>query len=712
MPPMTAASGPWHSCARLLVGDMHVSKIEYPTTLATGLLCLLLAMAGCTLFKGDNAPIPVQGSVNSVVASDGSLHTHFNVVIGSRFNGKLPEDIDSIAVSSPDGTPLLRKESLTYDPQWRTFWCSRLDAPALGTYTFEVASGERSGRATDRQTTIRSLPSPDTSRFHPAAEETVACTPPVFVWQRPTARQPLFYQLDIRDADHRYAFRSPYVRDMASLRLPANTLNPNQRYQWRIRVADGPDWVSLNNRSQSIWVPFATGPSLDACIFRYRPPDDSEGDWEVSSLQAQGVDARKINDLMNRILDGRMKGIHSILLIKNGKLVLEEYFGGYHRNRIHSVQSVTKSVTSTLIGIAKDRGAGIVLDDQLATVLPEYKALLASAGKSDIIIEHVLTMRAGLAWNEWHAPSSLQHMYASSDAIGYVLGKKRVDPPGQRFYYSTGLSTVLGRVLENTTGLDAIQYARAHLFGPLGITDTHWGKTADGSVSTGAALFLRPRDMAKIGYLFLKDGIWKGRQIVSEAWVRASTTAHVTGDLISGTGYGYQWWRGTSRIGDRDIDAFYAAGHGGQFIVQIPELDAVLVITSTVDDNAGDFRGYSIIENDILPALLHVAPGATIAPYTADTYRRITGQYRWHEARLNLKVFIDEGKLYGQTVLFDRRFELLPVDRNHFVCVSDDVGNFRLEINEDAQGNVEGLKLVIGFGNLPFKRTRPLLLGF
>jgi CubicO group peptidase (beta-lactamase class C family) len=321
-------------------------------------------------------------------------------------------------------------------------------------------------------------------------------------------------------------------------------------------------------------------------------------------------------------------------------------------------------------------------------------------------------MRAGLEWNEMHAPSSLQQMIWSNDAIKYVLERKLVDSPGQRFFYNTGLSTVLGRILKNTTGSDAVQYADAHLFSPLGITDYYWGKVADGSISTGAALFLRPRDMAKLGYLFLRDGAWKDKQIVSKKWVRESIYPHVTGDLISGTGYGYQWWRGTTRIGDRDIDAYYAAGHGGQFIVQIPSLDVITVITSQYDDNnAGDFRAYSVLENYIIPAVLQTDPVIKISPFKAENYRQITGKYRWPEAKLNLKIFIDNGKIYGETILFDGKFELLPVKKGRFMCVSEDVGNFWLDVMEDSNRDIEGIKLVIGFSNLPFKKTRGLFFG-
>jgi len=691
---------------------MHLLRKELLPDLSSGVLVFFLIITGCVNQVRDSDKIPIEGAVYSVHRSDGSQKTYIDVVIGRRFTGKLPDDIDSIIVSGPDGNLSLDKDDFNYNPQWRAFWSVRSGFPKVGTYTFNVTSGKRSGQAMDTQSTVTKIPLLDARKFHPARRETVTCTPPIFSWQRLNSDRPLFYQVEIRDINRNHVYRSQYVRDMKSVRLPPDTLNSKKTYQWRVRVADGADGLSLSNRSQSSWVSFTTNKNLDICKYSYHTPINIDGSWEVSSLEEQEVDPQKISELMHQILNNNLKNIHSILLIKKGKLILEEYFWGYHRNLIHSVQSVTKSVTSILIGIAKDQEEKIVLDGKLTTYLPEYKDLISNNGKSEITLEHLLTMRAGLEWNEMHAPSSLKHMIESSDAIKYVLERKLVDPPGQRFFYSTGLSTVLGRILKNTTGSDAVQYADAHLFTPLGITDYYWGKVADGSISTGAALFLRPRDMAKLGYLFLKDGAWKDKQIVSKKWVRESIYPHVTGDLISGTGYGYQWWRGTTRIGDRDIDAFYAAGHGGQFIVQIPSLDVITVITSQYDDNnAGDFRAYSILENYIIPAVLQTNPVRKIPPFNVERYRHITGKYRWPKAKLNLKIFIDNGNIYGETILFDGKFELLPVKKDRFMCVSKDVGNFWLDIIEDSKGNIEGLKVIIGFSNLPFKRKRGLFFG-
>jgi CubicO group peptidase (beta-lactamase class C family) len=675
-------------------------------------------LAGHGKIAAANEEIPIRGAIYSVHRSDGTHKTYIDVFIGRKFAGRVPDDIDSIVVSGPNGDLSIDMDDFNYNPQWRSFWTVRPGPPEVGRYTFKVTSGKRSGLATDTQSTVQKIPLPETQEFHPSRGETITCTPPTFSWQRLISDRPLFYQVEIRDANQRHVYRTSYVQEMESVRLPPEILSANNTYQWRVRAADGPDWLSLNNRSQSRWVSFSTNKTLDICKYRYHEPIHIDGSWEVSSLDEHEIDSKKIRELMHQIYANNLKNIHSILLIKNGKLILEEYFHGYHRNLKHHVASVTKSVTSILIGIARDQGGKIVLDKKLITYLPEYKDVLSNGAKSEITLAHLLTMRAGLEWNEF-SRKNFQHLYyESGDAIKYILEKKLVDAPGQRFFYSTGLSTVLGRILKNTTGLDADRFAADYLFTPLGISDYYWNRAHDGTVLTGSSLYLRPRDMAKLGYLFLKDGVWKDKQIVSKKWVRESIFPHVTypndkGDLISGTGYGYQWWRGTSRIGDRDIEAFYAAGHGGQFSCIIPRLDTIIVITSQIDNNdTGDFRAYSVIDNYIIPAVLQTERVSKIPPFDVENYHCVTGKYQWPKADLNLKIFIDSGKLYGETILFDDKFELLPFEKNRFMCISEDVGTFWLDIIEDSKGDIEGVKVVIGFSYIPFKRKRGLFFGF
>jgi len=657
--------------------------------------------------------LSASGAVYSVHRSDGSTKTYIDVGIGRNFTGKLPDDIDTINVSGPSGILPIDKTDFNYNPQWRAFWVVRPGLPEIGTYTFKITSGNKIVVATDEQSTIRVLPIPDTGTFHPGRWETVRCTPPVFSWQMPNHDTALFCQVEIRDRHRRHVYRTRYVPDMDSVRLPPDILDPETTYQWRVRVADGPDWLSLNNRSQSHWVTFSTEKNLNRCSYRYHPPPETGDGWETSTLSEHGVDRKVIGRLMHEIFANHLKNVHSVLVIKNGKLILEEYFNGQHRNLNHDMRSFTKSVTSVLFGIAKGQGKRVELGDKLFSLLPEYAELATDQRKKKITLKDLLTMRAGLAWNENARLYSIPPMYRSKDSIRYVLEKKQIALPGETFLYSSGVSTVLGKILKNITGTDADRFAAEHLFGPLGIADYRWEKLPDGNVTTGWGLHIRTRDMAKIGVLFLENGVWRGERIVPQSWVEASVFPHVKDSYVVGGEYGYQWWRGTGTIGDQEVNAFFAAGHGGQYMFVFPDLELVVAFTNQADNNiGGDFRTLSMLENYILPAVLQPPPGQDAPSVVLDEANHFTGKYSSAKTGVTMKIFTEKDRLFGKSILIEDIFELLPRGKGRFVGVSKDMGNFRLEFVATPESvAVTGVEVYIGFSRLQFDRTRSLFFG-
>jgi CubicO group peptidase (beta-lactamase class C family) len=342
--------------------------------------------------------------------------------------------------------------------------------------------------------------------------------------------------------------------------------------------------------------------------------------WESASPADEGVDAAMLSAMLERVRSGAYRNVHSVIIARNGKLVVEEYFPRTEGDRREQAlrraspvesTSATKSVTSILIGVAIDRGLVRGADERLSTFFPEYADVFAAdPAKAKLTLTDLLTMTAGLAWDEWTLPytdSRNDHvaMVRSDDPIRYVLERPVVAAPGEKFTYNSGLSIVLGQVISKASGLRADKFAERHLFEPLGITDFYWLKYPDEIVQTGGGLYLRPRDMAKLGQLFLGGGRWKGEQVVSEAWVKASTTAHVDAGKISpaakANGYGYQWWLGSFRAGDRDVPSYSARGRGGQFIMVLPDQQMVVVFTSPPDSPLM-FQPLDIITRDILPA--------------------------------------------------------------------------------------------------------------
>jgi len=199
---------------------MRLLRKELLMALSSGALFSFLIITGCIKQDTANLEIPIKGAVYSVHRSDGSQKTYIDVEIGRQFSGRLPDDIDSIIVSGPHGDLSINKDDFNYNPQWRAFWTVRPGVPEIGTYTFKVASGNRNGLATDIQSNVIRIPLPDTNKFFPARGETVTCTPPIFSWQKLNNDRPLFYQVEIRDINRKHVYRSHYVKDMESVRLP------------------------------------------------------------------------------------------------------------------------------------------------------------------------------------------------------------------------------------------------------------------------------------------------------------------------------------------------------------------------------------------------------------------------------------------------------------------------------------------------------------
>jgi CubicO group peptidase (beta-lactamase class C family) len=300
------------------------------------------------------------------------------------------------------------------------------------------------------------------------------------------------------------------------------------------------------------------------------------------------------------------QGIRSLLVQRHGVLIAEEYFQGAAADSLYQVWSVTKSVMSILAGIALDRDDLTSLDQTLADFLPPVVDSLPD-DKGGITVRQLLTMTCGLEWHELDGGGQYGEWVRSPDMVEYVIDLPWQYPPGEVFHYHTGCTHLLSVVLTEATGTPMLEFARHNLFEPLGIEDAEWWTDERGYFTGGMGLHLRPRDMMRIGELFLREGRWDGAQVVPAAWVRESTSAHVsTGPAIPfGHEYGYLWWvgRGQGR------DFYFANGYGGQFILVSPELDLVVVATSTWRDftwqEAGAQWGgvIDVVVNGVLPAV-------------------------------------------------------------------------------------------------------------
>ena len=299
-------------------------------------------------------------------------------------------------------------------------------------------------------------------------------------------------------------------------------------------------------------------------------------EWKTSTPEAQGMDVAKLM-IADEFVKERLPDAFSLLVVRNGYLVFEQYYSYGSIFRQSVVHSVTKSVTSALIGIALEKGYLKSLDQKLADFFPEYITAESDPRKMEITIRHLLTMSAGFEWDD-RGPS-MKEWYFSSNWIKGAIQLPQVDDPGSVFTYNSSTSHLLSAILTTSTKNKTLDFARQTLFEPLGITSAYWHTDPKGYNIGGFGLSLPARDLAKIGFLYLNDGYWEGTSIVPYTWVRESTQQKIQayGHPVYGRfGYGYQWWV-------KEVDgcrSFRAWGRRGQFIVVVPELDLVIAVTS------------------------------------------------------------------------------------------------------------------------------------
>jgi CubicO group peptidase (beta-lactamase class C family) len=349
----------------------------------------------------------------------------------------------------------------------------------------------------------------------------------------------------------------------------------------------------------------------------YVAPEATDDGWACAALDSVGIDRDAILALIHRIVDGEYDDLHGMLLVKEDALVLEEYFadrGRMHgsalrrifRDKLHHLGSTTKSVTSLLIGIAIDKGMIESVDVPVFDFFPEYEQLRTSE-KDRILLRHLLTMTAGLEWEQFRYDCSDPRndgarMWRVGDVLEYTLSKPCVAVPGEEFEYSNGVSTLLGGVLRNATGMEADAFAEEHVFRKLGISDYEWTRYPDGSLETDGGLALRLRDLAKIGRLFLDGGEWEGDRVVSREWVEASTGRQIK-LRGQGAGYGYKWQQMSLEYDDGTISYYFMPGYGGNILAVFPALDLVVAFTGANYD--WDVRSVyrEMLQDRLIPAL-------------------------------------------------------------------------------------------------------------
>jgi len=303
--------------------------------------------------------------------------------------------------------------------------------------------------------------------------------------------------------------------------------------------------------------------------------------WRSCDPEEVGMDPKKLKELNEeiRVLLEMQVDVHSILIVRKGYIVAEQYYSEeYGPADQHRIHSCTKSITSALLGIANREGLLSSVDQKMIDFFPEYSIENLSDDKRDISLEHLLTMSSGLEWYEIEYPygddrNTFRQWYDGGATVKYVLDRPTIAMPGEEFAYSTGSSHVLSAVVKKLTGIRADSFAMEQLFKPLGIDDFYWPTDDEGVPLGGAGMWLEPRDMARFGYLYQKNGAWDGAQIVPEDWVERSQQKHIERKYIPDSYYGYQFWVS-------DYGTYSAVGYQGQWITIVPELELVVVFNN------------------------------------------------------------------------------------------------------------------------------------
>ncbi len=308
--------------------------------------------------------------------------------------------------------------------------------------------------------------------------------------------------------------------------------------------------------------------------------------WQTAPPDELDIDPGQLQALLQAI-PGQAPNLSSVMVVQHGQVALEAYFNGAGPATRKEIYSVTKSFIATLIGIAIDQGLIANVDTRVLSFFPARTVQNPSPEKDALTLKHVLSMSTGFKWSE----ADISTLYSSPDWTQYMLDLPIVETPGTRFNYCTGCSHLLSAILTQATGMDALTFAEIYLFDPLEIRGAQWKTSREGLPIGGWGLELTTSDLARLGYLYLRRGVWDARLLLSNFWVQAASfpTIQANPDM----NYGYQWWIRPS------IHGYAALGREGQMIAVIAERDMVVVFTASGVEHDVEFN---LIEKYLLPA--------------------------------------------------------------------------------------------------------------
>lgn len=357
----------------------------------------------------------------------------------------------------------------------------------------------------------------------------------------------------------------------------------------------------LNNKvkfPKEMWFPRLS--TAKANTYSFHQPQQIKDGLTTANLDNTGLDKNLLHEMMVKIIEGKYPNVHSILILKDGKLVFEEYFYEHTINKLHELRSATKSFVSALTGIAIDKGFIKSKNETILSFFPEYTIANNFEEKKKITIENLLTNQSGLDCDVSN-PNSVGNettMNNSDDWVQFTLDLPMTESAGGKGMYCSGNPITLGKIIEKTTKQSLPEFAKENLFHPLAIKSFVWNFKPDkSSVETFCQVYLTSRAMAKFGLLYLNKGNWNGKQIISKDWVEQSLKKH---SVVQGVDYGYLWWNKYLEVDGTKYYTFGAQGNGGQKIYLLQEQNMVIVITG------GNYNSQSpsdeLIKKYVLPS--------------------------------------------------------------------------------------------------------------
>lgn len=446
---------------------------------------------------------------------------------------------------------------------------------------------------------------------------------------------------------------------------------------------------------------------LMGCVSKETPdlsqiPEKRDDGWSVGSAEQFTMNTALLDTMSLHIETGQYVDIHSVLVAKDGVLVLEEYFNENDQDTLHEIRSATKSIGSMLTGIAIDQGFLSSESEPIFRFFEDYEPAPGwTAQAKKVEIRHLISMMSGYECDDLATNFACENaMYRTNDWVQFSLDLPFAFPPGEHWAYNSASLILVSEVITRTSGFKVDAFADRFLFEPLGIERFRWQISPRGQAWIGGGARMVPREMAKIGQLMLNRGLWNGKRLLSEEWINKSTVKQ--GEMMGGVDYGYLWQRGETYIGQESVTAYWASGNGGQYIIVLPDHGMVVVFTGGNYDSPLAEQPFRMLTRNILPAFLNPEPLVAVELSKPDM-EKCAGVYRLtFEPSATSTISIHDGRIQllspeSETI------DLVPHTPRFFTGVSQ-YGPITVVFDADDQGNLVAHRIHGSFQTFVFER--------